>query len=601
MRKLAFIASSLFVAVAIFACRGSVDRAYFDDQQEITGAEAGHDADASQLADGGTGDGDTPNRDKDAETTETGQPPNTAPALINVTVSDGLAGSGLVLQDNGADDMAIPAPGTYTFNKAIPPGQTYDVKVANQPIGPTQTCTVLNGSGTAAGVDVDNIRVNCVVSTFAVGGSVVGLKAGQSVTLTNNGANDQVVSADGAFAFPALKSGGDFNVAIKSSTSGTTCTVSGGVGTIANAAVDSVVVNCGTNTYTVGGTVTHLTGTLVVTNNGGNDRTITANGGYAFSTPIASGSSYAVAVKSNPTYPPQAQTCTVSNASGAVGAGNVGNVNIDCVTNKYTVGGTVTGLTGNGLKLQNKGTDDKSIAAGGTGFTFATSVASGSTYGVTVVTQPEGQTCSVANGSGTIGKAAVANVAVNCSSVFALQQNFESADIGGLPSGWTSVALFNASDPHAPANTWTTEVDGTSSKFAFIPDSAYERDVALTSPSFLVSSAAARLSFSHEWDTEPDWDGGMLEINIAGAGWFDILDPVVGGSFAKGGYNTTLLDDKTSTVGGRRAWSGADTKATIVNLPASCAGKMVQLRWRFGSDQGTNGDGWTIDDIVVTN
>jgi hypothetical protein len=50
-------------------------------------------------------------------------------------------------------------------------------------------------------------------------------------------------------------------------------------------------------------------------------------------------------------------------------------------------------------------------------FTFATGVASGSPYAVTIKTQPRNpaQTCTVASGSGTIGTANVTNVAVNCS------------------------------------------------------------------------------------------------------------------------------------------------------------------------------------------
>lgn len=79
----------------------------------------------------------------------------------------------------------------------------------------------------------------------------------------------------------------------------------------------------------------------------------------------------------------------------------------------YTVSGTVSGLTGSGLVLQNNGGDNLAIAADGV-FTFATSVGAGSPYNVTVLSQPNGQTCSVANASGIVNGAAVANVQVNC-------------------------------------------------------------------------------------------------------------------------------------------------------------------------------------------
>ena len=80
---------------------------------------------------------------------------------------------------------------------------------------------------------------------------------------------------------------------------------------------------------------------------------------------------------------------------------------------KYTVGGTVSSLSGSGLVLQNNGGDDLSISADGT-FTFATSIAYGASYSVTVKTEPTGQTCTVDNGSGTIAYTNVTNVSVTC-------------------------------------------------------------------------------------------------------------------------------------------------------------------------------------------
>jgi hypothetical protein len=81
---------------------------------------------------------------------------------------------------------------------------------------------------------------------------------------------------------------------------------------------------------------------------------------------------------------------------------------------QHTVGGTVSGLSGSGLVLQNNGGDDLSISADGT-FTFATQIANGANYAVTVKTEPTGQTCTVDNGSGTVASANVTNVSVTCS------------------------------------------------------------------------------------------------------------------------------------------------------------------------------------------
>ena len=71
----------------------------------------------------------------------------------------------------------------------------------------------------------------------------------------------------------------------------------------------------------------------------------------------------------------------------------------------FTVGGSVSGLSGS-VVLQDNGADNLTVTANGP-FTFATGLASGAAYAVTVKTQPAGQTCTVANGSGTMGSANV--------------------------------------------------------------------------------------------------------------------------------------------------------------------------------------------------
>ncbi len=82
----------------------------------------------------------------------------------------------------------------------------------------------------------------------------------------------------------------------------------------------------------------------------------------------------------------------------------------------YTIGGSVSGLTGSGLILQNNSGDDLTVSAPTTSFTFATSVIDGGSYAVTVLTQPfsPDQTCSVSSGSGTVSGANVTSVGVTC-------------------------------------------------------------------------------------------------------------------------------------------------------------------------------------------
>ena len=105
----------------------------------------------------------------------------------------------------------------------------------------------------------------------------------------------------------------------------------------------------------------------------------------------------------------------------------------------YPIGGTVSGLSGT-VVLQDNGGDDLSVSASGA-FTFATALSAGSAYNVTVKTNPAGQTCSVANGSGTVGSAGVTNVAVTCttSAAGSASDNFNRAD-GPLGANWTDIS-----------------------------------------------------------------------------------------------------------------------------------------------------------------
>ena len=89
----------------------------------------------------------------------------------------------------------------------------------------------------------------------------------------------------------------------------------------------------------------------------------------------------------------------------------------------YTVGGTVTGLTSGTLVLKNNGGDSLTVSANSSTFTFATALATGTAYAVTVGTQPSGLSCTVSNGTGTIASANIINVSVSCKLPFAYVVN----------------------------------------------------------------------------------------------------------------------------------------------------------------------------------
>jgi 6-phosphogluconolactonase len=170
------------------------------------------------------------------------------------------------------------------------------------------------------------------------------------------------------------------------------------------------------STHSVGGTVTGLSGTgLVLRNNGGNDQTIAANGSFVFSTLVAAGANYSVSVVTQPSNP--SQTCVPSGGAGVVGSANVTSVIVNCTSDAFAVGGSVSGLVGTGLVLQNNYGDDLNVGASGI-ITFSTPMQSGTLYGVSVRTQPTTprQVCTVVSGSGTVAAVAVSDIVITCNS-----------------------------------------------------------------------------------------------------------------------------------------------------------------------------------------
>jgi 6-phosphogluconolactonase (cycloisomerase 2 family) len=339
---------------------------------------------------------------------------------INVAVT-GLQGSGLVMR-NGTDSLNVTTNGTRAFPTLVASGGSYSVSVQTNPVSPSQTCSVSgSASGTVASAPV-TVNVVCSTMSFPLSATVTGL-AGSGLILQNNGGNNLAVSANGTVAFASpVASGATFNVTVQTNPSNPTqtCVVTGGSGTITNAPV-SATVTCTTVTRTIGGTVTGLAGTgLQLTNNGGNALSISANGDFTFTTPIASGAAYAVAVSVQPTVPTQA--CTVANGSGTVVGTNITNVAVNCVTSRFTVGGTISGLAqGGSVVLQNNAGDNLTVSANGS-FTFATPVISGGAFAVTALSNAT-RVCTPTAATGTVVSANITTVVIRCRTKFAYLSN----------------------------------------------------------------------------------------------------------------------------------------------------------------------------------
>lgn len=148
---------------------------------------------------------------------------------------------------------------------------------------------------------------------------------------------------------------------------------------------------------------------LVLQNNGGSDLTVQAGAQmFTFTNLIGVDSDYDVTVKSSP---PNA-TCVVTNGKGNANGFNVGSVVVTCTIFTHALGGSINGLTAGGLVLVN-GADRIPVDAGATSFKM-TPVQEDAPYGITVLQQPAGLACSVANGTGTMLKADINDVKITC-------------------------------------------------------------------------------------------------------------------------------------------------------------------------------------------
>jgi hypothetical protein len=340
----------------------------------------------------------------------------------------GLTGTGLVLQDNGGDNLTIAKAGTFTFAKSITSGGAYLVTVVTQPTNPAQSCAVTGGSGTAT-ANVTTVSIACTNAAVnaTIGVTVSGL-TGTGLILQDNGGDSLTIPSSGSYTFKTPVTGA-YNVTVltQPTSPNQLCTVASGSGT-ATANVTGIAVSC-VASFTIGGNVTGLVGTgLVLQDNKGDNYTVTANGAFTFKTQLPTGTAYAVTVFSQPTSP--AQTCaTAQGTDSGTATANVTGVVINCKAVTFSVGGTVVGLAGrtptpptsinlplndNSFVLQNNLGNSVIISQNGP-FKFATPEALNDQYQVSIFhgASTQSQGCTTWNYKGVV-TANVTSIIVDC-------------------------------------------------------------------------------------------------------------------------------------------------------------------------------------------
>ena len=245
----------------------------------------------------------------------------------------GLLGSGLVLQNNGAGDLAVSAPANSFLFEGIREKSDYAVTVKTQPTAPWQTCTVSAGTGRIVFDAIRNVAIACVTQSFAVRGTVSGLTTSGLTLRLNAESPLPITTGATSFAFPAIASGTRYTVSVGTQPAGQTCSVNGS-GTVGGTDVTNVAVTCSSQAgLTIGGTVVGLAGTgLALSLNGGAPLAI-PSGSTAFTFPntLPSGTTFSVTVVGTPRSP--TTSCMLRRGSGRVVTANVSDVFLWCHSN----------------------------------------------------------------------------------------------------------------------------------------------------------------------------------------------------------------------------------------------------------------------------
>jgi hypothetical protein len=181
---------------------------------------------------------------------------------------------------------------------------------------------------------------------------------------------------------------------------------------------------------------------------------------------------------------------------------------------------------------------------------------------------------------------------VNAGSYFAPQTLLEEH-----VTGTTMPSTFTASS--TTTNVWSVSSTQSlsSPNSLFTPDAGSISDQKLeTTTALALGAGTSSLSFSHLYNTQTGYDGGVVEISTDnGTTWVDLSNKITSGYF-----NSTLASGSGNSLAGRKAWSGNSNGFinSSINL-SSYSGQNAKLRFRFGSNTTTSGTGWYIDDIIV--
>lgn len=299
--------------------------------------------------------------------------------------------------------------------------------------------------------------------------------------------------------------------------------------------------------FTLTATVSGLiSGAQVVLSTESDSVTASGNGAIDFSKKLANGANYSISVSSQPT----GQTCSISDASGTIASVNVKNILVNCITNpaptysaSYSVSYSVSGLSNGQTVSVNNGIETVNSTSNAN-YTFNNRLTNGSSYVVSIATQPTNQFCKISNASGVISNSNISNISISCSTVYSFTgANFiYTPNLVGIVSGGTARTYNTWIRIPSPLTTYST-VLGQGSLSAY-NRSALLIDLASRTPSY--SNGTGTYLMQLDFQVGGVWSS---RFNISDTNWhmitatFDSAAPGTGTNFYLDGV---LLSNPTA-------------------------------------------------------
>lgn len=208
---------------------------------------------------------------------------------------------------------------------------------------------------------------------------------------------------------------------------------------------------------------------------------------------------------------------------------------------------------------------------------------------------------------------------VSCSATF--NAPTLTIDIGDLPAFSEVVCTYQVDVPASPfsiidfeddmesgTDGWATSSDGNgfdwsqsvlrsyspnTSWFASDPNAISDQYLDFTIP--IAIEANTVLAFWHYYNTEYEWDGGVVEASTDGVDWVDL-----GSLMTQNGYNALITSNPASAISEREAFTGSSGGFIQTSIDmSSYEGMTPVIRFRMASDEFVSSEGWFLDDVIL--